>query len=105
MSFRRTRGSQSEQTADTPASPERTSPQPRERQPAEEGGMLPHRRGRRFAVERVFVRLVATAGIIGVGVILGAILTSNKVDGWIIGLVVAVVTVVLAALLWSSRQL
>ena len=67
--------------------------------------MLPHRRGRRFAVERVFVRLVATAGIIGVGVILGAILTSNKVDGWIIGLVVSVVTVVLAAILWSSRQL
>ena len=67
--------------------------------------MLPRRQGRRFAVERVLVRFVATGGIVGVGVLLGAILGSNNVQGWITGLVVAVVTVVLAALLWSSRQL
>ncbi len=69
------------------------------------GNMLPTRRRRRTAVERVFVRLVATAGIVGIGVGLGALLVSNKVQGWITGLVVALVSVVLAALLWSSRQL
>ncbi len=68
-------------------------------------GMLPGRRGRRFAAERVFVRLVATTGIVGIGVGLGALLASSKVQGWIIGLVVSVVSVVLAAVLWSSRQL
>ncbi len=69
------------------------------------GNMLPGREGRRFGLERVLVRLIATAGIIGIGVLLGAILADNKVQGWITGLVVAAVSVVLAALLWSSRQL
>jgi hypothetical protein len=69
------------------------------------GNMLPPRRGRRFALERVFVRLVATTGIIGIGVGLGAVLADNKVQGWIIGLVVALVSVILAGVLWSSRQL
>ncbi|MGE5617347.1 MAG: hypothetical protein ACM3UX_00260 [Candidatus Woesearchaeota archaeon] len=73
--------------------------------PGDEGNMLPRRRNRRSAVERGFVRLVATGGIIGIGVGLGAILASSKVQGWIIGLVVAVVSVVLAGLLWSSRTL
>lgn len=70
-----------------------------------QGNMLPTRQRRRSALERVFVRLVATAGIVGIGVGLGAVLSSSKVQGWIVGLVVALVTVVLAALLWSSRQL
>lgn len=69
------------------------------------GNMLPGRERRRFGIERLLVRLVATIGIIGVGVALGAILVSQKVDGWIVGLVVAVVTVVLSAILWSSRSL
>lgn len=73
--------------------------------PGERGNMLPGRQGRRFAIERGLVRLVATAGIVGIGVLLGAILASNKVQGWITGLVVAIVSVVLAGLLWSSRQL
>jgi ribose 5-phosphate isomerase RpiB len=47
-------------------------------------------------------RLVATAGIIGIGVGLGALLASNKVQGWIIGLVVAAVSVVLTTLLRRS---
>jgi uncharacterized membrane protein len=67
--------------------------------------MLPTRRGRRSVFERVFIRLVATTGIVGIAVLLGAVLTSNKVQGWITGLVVGIVSVVLAALLWSSRQL
>ena len=67
--------------------------------------MLPHRRGRRFAAERIFVRIVATTGIIGIGVGLGALLANSKVQGWIIGLVVSLLSVVLAGVLWSSRQL
>ncbi|MGZ4172907.1 MAG: hypothetical protein ACXVQR_00345, partial [Solirubrobacteraceae bacterium] len=60
---------------------------------------------RRFGFERVMVRLVATCGIVGIGVALGAILTSSKVQGWITGLVVALVSVILSAILWSSREL
>jgi len=68
-------------------------------------GMLPARERRRYVVERGFVRLVATGGIIGVAVLLGAALGSQDVAGWIIGLVVGLASVVLAAVLWSSRQL
>lgn len=67
--------------------------------------MLPGRERRTLGVERLLVRLVATLGIIGIGVALGAILASSKVQGWIIGLVVTAVTVILSAILWSSRQL
>jgi amino acid permease len=67
--------------------------------------MLPGRNRRRSALERFLVRLIATGGVIGIGVVLGAILHSSGEQGWIIGLVVAVVTVVLSAILWSSRQL
>lgn len=67
--------------------------------------MIPGRERRRFKVESVFMRLVATAGVVGLGVLIGAILVSADVEGWIVGLVVALVSVVLAALLWSSRQL
>jgi protein-S-isoprenylcysteine O-methyltransferase Ste14 len=95
MSFTRRHREQTEQ--DSTASDE-----PRQ---ASRGNMLPGRQGRRFAVERVLVRLVATAGIVGVGVLLGAVLGSSNVQGWIMGLVVAIVSVVLSALLWSSRQL
>jgi hypothetical protein len=69
------------------------------------GNMLPKRGRRRYGIERLLVRLIATFGIIGVGVALGAILAASKVQGWIIGLVVAGVSVILAGLLWSSRQL
>lgn len=51
------------------------------------------------------MRLVATGGIIGIGVALGAILVGQDVAGWIVGLVVSLTSVILAALLWSSRQL
>ncbi len=66
--------------------------------------MLPRRGSRRFAVERLIVRIIATCGIVGIGVALGAILASSKVQGWIIGLVVALVSVILSAILWSSRE-
>jgi hypothetical protein len=69
------------------------------------GNMLPRRGKRRFGIERLLVRLIATCGIIGIGVALGAILGASKVQGWITGLVIAAVSVILAGLLWSSRSL
>ena len=67
--------------------------------------MVPARERRRTKVERGFMRLVATGGIVGIAVALGAILTSQDVAGWITGLVVGLTSVILAALLWSSKQL
>jgi uncharacterized membrane protein len=49
--------------------------------------------------------MVATAGIVGIDVALGAILVSQDVAGWIVGLVIGLVSVILAAVLWSSREL
>lgn len=68
------------------------------------GNMLPGRERRRFGVERLLVRLVATCGIVGIGVAIAAIMVSSKSQGWVVGLVVAIVTVVLSAVLWSSRS-
>jgi hypothetical protein len=42
---------------------------------------------------------------VGIGVALGAVLVGQDVAGWIVGLVVSLVSIILAALLWSSRQL
>jgi protein-S-isoprenylcysteine O-methyltransferase Ste14 len=67
--------------------------------------MLPPRERRRSPFERIFVRLIATGGVIGIGVAIAAIMGSSGSASWIIGLVVAIVSVVLAAILWSSRQL
>ena len=66
--------------------------------------MLPERR-ERPPLESMFVRVVATGGVIGIGVALGAILTSQGVAGWIVGLVVATVSVLVSAVLWSSRRM
>jgi tetrahydromethanopterin S-methyltransferase subunit F len=68
------------------------------------GGFLSEQPERR-TFESVLARLVATAGIVGVGTALGAILVAADVAGWISGLVVSLVTVVLAAMLWRSRRL
>jgi hypothetical protein len=66
--------------------------------------MLPERR-ERPPLESAIVRAIATTGVVGIGVALGAILVSQSVAGWIVGLVVAIVSVVLSAILWSSRRL
>ena len=66
--------------------------------------MLPGRERRRFGVERLLVRLVATCGIVGIGVAIAAIMVSSKSQGWLVGLVVTIVSVVLSAVLWSSRS-
>lgn len=71
----------------------------------ESPNMLPARETRRTTLERMLVRLVATGGVIGIGVVIAAIMTSSHSLGWLIGLVVSIVTVVLSAILWSSRQL
>jgi hypothetical protein len=68
-------------------------------------GMVPARERRRTKLERGTMRLIATGGIIGIAVVLGAVLVGQDVAGWIVGLVIGLTTVVLAALLWSSRQL
>jgi hypothetical protein len=68
-------------------------------------GMVPGRERRRTKLERGSMRLVATGGIIGIAVVLGAVLVGQDVAGWIVGLVVGLTSVILAALLWSSRQL
>jgi hypothetical protein len=68
-------------------------------------GMVPGRERRRTWVERGAMRGVSTGGIVGIGVLLGAVLVGQGVAGWIVGLVVSLVSILLAALLWSSRQL
>ena len=67
--------------------------------------MLPRRPMRRSRIESVFVRLVATCGVVAIGVAIAAIMHSSGSEGWLIGLVVSIVSVVLAAVLWSSRHL
>ena len=68
-------------------------------------GMVPARERRRTKLERGLMRVIATGGIVGIAVVLGAVLVGQDVAGWIVGLVVGLTSVVLAALLWSSRQL
>jgi len=59
----------------------------------------------RRASESMLVRLVATAGIVGIGTAVGAALAAADVDGWLTALVVSMVCVLLAAVLWRSRRL
>jgi L-alanine-DL-glutamate epimerase-like enolase superfamily enzyme len=62
-------------------------------------------RGSRRGFESLVVRIIATGGVVGIGTALAAILGSQDVSAWIIGLAVSGVVVVLAAILWSSRTL
>lgn len=87
--------------ADAEPEPQSTE-EPPERRPQ---GMVPGRERRRTSVERASMRVLATGGIIGIDVILGAVLVDQDVAGWIVGLVIGLTSVILAALLWSSRQL
>lgn len=66
--------------------------------------MIPAR-GQRPAFESFLMRIVATAGVIAIGVAIAAIMNSQHSQGWLIGLVVSAVSVMLAAVLWSSRRL
>jgi hypothetical protein len=66
---------------------------------------ISRRRRTRPTAESAFVRIIATTGIVGVCVAVAAILGSQSVDAWVIGLVSSLISVVLAAVLWSSRTL
>jgi hypothetical protein len=92
----------------TPDALEREAPEPAAAEaPARKDShnMLPPRERRRSGVERLVVRIIATCGIVGIGVAIAAIMVSSHSKGWLVGLVVSIVSVVLAAVLWSSRQL
>ena len=67
-------------------------------------GFLPGEPDRR-PFESAFARLVATAGVVGIGTAIGAIAISLDAAGWVAGLIVSCVTVALAAILWRSRRL
>jgi hypothetical protein len=93
-------------TASAPAEPlDRGYSEPAQTQRQTAPNTLPGRERRRSTFERLFVRLIATAGVVGIGVVIGAIMADDNSQGWIIGLVISIVTVVLSAILWSSRQL
>lgn len=57
----------------------------------------------RLSLGSAFSRLVATGGIIGIGTGAAAIMGSQDVDHWIVGIVVSGLSVLLAAIVWSSR--
>jgi hypothetical protein len=59
----------------------------------------------RRRAESTFVRVISTNGIIGIGTALAVLLAHFAAASWIIGLTVSVLTVVLAAVLWRSREL
>lgn len=73
--------------------------------PAESPGVMIPSRRKRLPLEAPLMRVVATAGIVGIAVVIAAIMTSQNANGWMIGLVVSIVSLVLAAVLWSSRRL
>jgi uncharacterized protein (TIGR04222 family) len=92
-------------TTDSAADAAATQPAATDRDRLDSHNMLPPRERRRSGVERLLVRLIATAGVVAIGVAIAAIMVSSKSQGWLVGLVVSIVSVVLAAVLWSSRQL
>jgi hypothetical protein len=68
------------------------------------GVMIPNRR-KRLPLEAPLMRAVASAGIVGIAVAIAAIMGSQGSAAWVIGLVVSIASLVLAAVLWSSRRL
>jgi hypothetical protein len=95
--------SETDPPAEPAASSEQPPPEPEHRHD-ERAPFLPNRQ-RRFGVESLAVRLIATTGIAAIGTAVAAILGTQEVQAWVIGLVVSLVSVLLAAVLWSSRTL
>ena len=60
-------------------------------------------RDRMTMFQSSFSRFVSTGGIIGIGTGLAAILGSQDVEPWSIGIVVSGLSVILAAIVWSAR--
>jgi hypothetical protein len=73
------------------------------RKPDGETAVEPPGPSRIVGFQSFFSRLVATGGIIGIGTGVAAIMGTQDVDAWIIGIVTAGVTVLLASVVWSSR--
>jgi hypothetical protein len=68
------------------------------------GGPGRIQRGRRV-VALGFMQMAALVGVVGLGVILGAVLVSDaKEQGWITGLVIGVVSVLLTILVLMSGR-
>jgi|GEM_PF-6253852 len=80
------------------------APAPQRGEPGAQGGFLPPEPTRPRA-ESILVRLVATAGVVGVATAVGAVMGAQDVAAWIIALVVSLISVTLAAVLWRSRLL
>jgi len=97
-------GDEGREQVEIDASPSRTTEQPGAHR-ARPQGMIPGRSRRRTKFERASMRVLATGGIVGLATLLGAVLVSQSVAGWIVGLATGLTSVILAALLWSSRQL
>jgi hypothetical protein len=70
-----------------------------------EAPVVPHDHERIGGLQTSLSRLVATGGIIGIGTGVAAIMGTQDVAAWIIGIVTAGVSVLLAAVVWSSRSL
>lgn len=68
------------------------------------GVMIPNRRTR-LPLEAPLMRVVATAGIVGIAVVVAVIMSSQGAQAWLVGLATSLVSLVLAAVLWSSRRL
>ena len=83
---------------------EETTPGGRDARSQERETFLPTREGR-LSVESIFMRGVATGGIVGLATAAGAAMGAQDVAGWVIGLSISLGTVLLAAVLWSSRRL
>ena len=71
------------------------------RREGEGGGSVARRL---YGVEHAFSKTVMTLGIVGVGTAVAAILGSQDVQAWITGLVVSLLSVLLAAVLWSRAR-
>jgi hypothetical protein len=76
----------------------------REKSADRAGVMIPSRR-KRLPMEAPLMRVVATAGIVAIAVVIAAIMGSQDSAAWLIGVVVSTVSLVLAAVLWSSQRL
>ncbi len=64
------------------------------------------RRERRGLLPRaldVLLRLIASCAVIGIGIGIAVLMRSQHAQGWLVGLVVAAVSVVLSGVLWSRR--
>lgn len=90
---------------DSEREPQRAEPRPGREVERDRPGVMIRARHKRLPLETTLMRIVATSGIIGIGVVIAAIMSSQHSKGWLIGLVVSIVSVVLAAVLWSSRRL